>query len=309
MRRALSLLVTASLWLMTYGSLAAPVRVHVVLSQPGGVYAEAADALRAEVERVRPGQVEWQVNANWRPWRGPLAPNWVVAVGMDAYRKTQLALSGEPKPPPLLAVLVPQKAFSQIAEPWRLSAGLLSAAFIDQPAPRQLELARLAIPSLRKLGILFGPSSQSLEGEFRAAAREMGIELRTSKVEIDRLPAALQSVLPDVGALLAIADPSVYNSETAAYILDGAYRQRVPLIGFSPAYARAGALVSLYSTPKQIGRRGGEMLLQALSQGQLPPPLPPREFEISVNHDVARSLGIPLSEDQLARLVRQRGAP
>jgi hypothetical protein len=56
-----------------------------------------------------------------------------------------------------------------------------------------------------------------------------------------------------VDALLAVPDPLVFNSQTAANILAAAYRRRIPLIGFSPAYTRAGALVSLYSTPDQIG--------------------------------------------------------
>jgi ABC-type uncharacterized transport system substrate-binding protein len=120
---------------------------------------------------------------------------------------------------------------------------------------------------------------------------------------------ALQSVLPDVGVLLALPDPSVFNSQTAANILTAAYRRQVPLVGFSPAYVKAGALLALYSTPAQVGARGGEVLRQALAGKVLPSPQWPREFVVAVNQDVARSLGFALDEARIGEQLRQKDRP
>jgi hypothetical protein len=291
---------------MTYGSAAAPVSVWIALSESGGVYAEAADALRNDVDRAHPGRVEWRVAVAGQIGRPRGEPQWVVAVGTAAQRAMQELFADDPSPPPLLAILVPKIAFERFADPQRLRSGQQSAIFLDQPPSRQIDLAQLAIPSLRSLGILYGSESKPGVAGLERAARERGVRFHARQPPHDGLFGALQLLLPDIDVLLAVPDPQVFNGQTAANILAAAYRRRVPLIGFSPAYARAGALVSLYSTPAQVGRRGGEVLRQAWAGRSLPPPQSAREFVVTVNQDVARSLDLVLSEEQLTEQLRLR---
>lgn len=300
---------TIALCLMTYGSMAAPVTGWIALSDAGGVYAETAEALRAEVERTHPGRIDWRVALSVQFRKTRPEPQWVVAVGSAALRDMQDLFADDPTPPPLLAVLIPRLAFERIADPARLRAGQLSAVFLDQPPARQMELARLSIPSLRALGVLLGGESRAVAPALEKAARERGVHLLFRQVIADGLFPALQTLLPEVDGLLAVPDPVVFNSRTAANILAATYRQRIPLIGFSPAYARAGALVSLYSTPEQVGVRGGEVLRQAFSARTLPPPQWPRDFVVTVNQDVARSLGLAIEEAQLVQQLRRAEKP
>lgn len=294
---------------MTYGSKAAPLTVWVALSETGEVYAEAAEAMRAEFEHGLPGRVEWRIAHMSQFRQARPEPQWVVAVGTAAQRAMQELFVADPTPPPLLAILVPRPAFERGVDPVRLRAGLHSAVFLDQPPARQIDLVRLAIPSLHHLGILLGAESKIHAAALEKAARERGIHLVARQTAADKLFFALQELLPEVDALLALPDPAVFNGQTAANILAASYRRRVPLIGFSPAYARAGALVSLYSTPAQVGTRAGELLRQAFPARILPPPQWPRDFVVTVNPDVARSLGLSLDADQLADQLRQRERP
>lgn len=306
MRRRVAILATLVLCLMTYGSRAAPPVVWIALSDNGGVYAEAAEALRADFERHQPGRVEWRIAHHSQFRSAKPKPQWVVAVGAAAQRAMQDLFDDDPTPPPLLAILVPRLAYERIADPAHTRSGLQSAVFLDQPPARQMELIRLAIPSLRSLGVLLGAESKAQAPVLERAARERGIQLVASQVAQDGLFPTLQGLLPQVEALLAVPDPMVFNGQTAANILAATYRRRLPLIGFSPAYTRAGALVSLHSTPAQVGERGGELLRQAYVGRTLPPPQWPREFVVTVNADVARSLGLALSEAQLAEQLRLR---
>lgn len=303
------LLIAAFLCLMTYGSRAAPVSVWIALSDMGGVYAEAAEALRTEVERVYPGRIEWRIASAAQLRQTRSEPQWVVAVGGSAQRAMQEHFAEDPTPPPLLVMLVPRPAFERLADPGRVRAGQVSAVYLDQPPARQLMLAQLAFPGLRSLGILLGAESRGQAASFEKAAREQGIRLNIQVVAGDGLFGALQSLLPEVDVLLATPDPAVFNSQTVANILAAAYRRRIPMIGFSPAYTRAGALLSLYSTPTQVGTRAGEMLRQALPGLALPPPQWPREFVVGVNQDVSRSLELNLVEAQLAQQLRQKERP
>lgn len=297
---------------MTYGSFAiaaSPVVVWVALSDTSSAHAEAAQALRASLEQTHAGRIEWRV-AHWSQLgQGKSEPQWVVAVGTAAQRGMQELFAGDATPPPLLAILVPRLAFEKAADQARLRAGLLSAVFVDQPAARQLDLIRLALPSARNIGILVSAESKGHFGVLEKAAKERGMHLVAPAVGAGGLFPALQSVLAEADVLLALPDPAVFNSQTAANILTAAYRRQVPLAGFSPAYVKAGALLALYSTPGHVGARGAEVLRQALLGKFLPPPQWPREFSVSVNQDVARSLGLSLDETQLGEQLRQKERP
>lgn len=312
--RFFTVFATAYICLMTYGSAwaagpAGPLSVWVALSDTGGAHAEAAEALRARVEQAQPGRVVWRV-AHWSQFSGPKPePHWVVAVGTAAQRGMQELFATDTTPPPLLAILVPRQAFERIADPARVQPGLLSAVFLDQPPARQLELIRLAMPAVRTVGILGGADFREHSAAFEKAAKERGLQLGVSVVGQSGLFAALQEVLADAGVLLALPDPAVFNSQTAANILMATYRRQVPLIGFSPAYVKAGALLALYSTPAQVGARGGEVLRQALAGRSLSPPQWPREFVVKVNQDVARSLGFALDEAKLGEQLREGERP
>ena len=309
--RILRCLAAACLCLMTYGlaSAAAPVSVWVALSDAGGAHAEAAEALRAVVDLGQPGRINWRV-AHWSQFDSSKpAPQWVVAVGIAAQRGMQQLFAEEAAPPPLLAILVPRLAFERIADQGRLRAGSLSVVYLDQPPARQMELLRLALPAARAVGLLVGEESKDHAVVLEKAANERGMGLAVSAVGSGGLFPALQAVLSDVDVLLALPDPAVFNSQTAANILTAAYRRRVPLVGFSPAYVKAGALLALYSTPTQIGARGGEILRQALAGKTLPPPQWPRDFDVAVNRDVARSLGLVLDELRLGEQLRHRDRP
>lgn len=306
-RRFLAALVTACLCLMTYGSWAATatISVWVALSENGGAYQEVAEALRSELEREQPGPINLRV-AHWSKFADPTPkPQWVVAIGSAAQRGMQDLFAADDTPPPLLAILVPRLAFERIADQKRLRAGSLSAVFLDQPPGRQLELIRLALPDVRKVGILVGAESRSHVPAFEKAAKEYGMNLAVSEGDNGSLFEALQRLLGNSEVLLALPDPAVFNSQTAANILTATYRRQVPLVGFSPAWVKAGALLALYSSPAQIGARGAELLRLSLSGKSLPAPQWPREFTVSVNRNVARSLGLVLDEAALGERLRR----
>ena len=108
---------------------------------------------------------------------------------------------------------------------------------------------------------------------------------------------------PEPTVLLAVPDTQLFNNRTISNILLTAYHHRSPVIGFSPAYVKAGALFALYSTPAQIGQQAGEAARIGLVSGSLPPATAPRQFRISTNTYVARSLGITLED---ANVLRER---
>jgi ABC-type uncharacterized transport system substrate-binding protein len=117
---------------------------------------------------------------------------------------------------------------------------------------------------------------------------------------------ALDSVLEESEVLLVLPDTDVYNAGTIRNILLTSYRKQIPLIGLSQAYVKAGALCAIYSTPAQIAAQAAEAVRQFSVSAKLPPSQYPREFEVSVNLQVARSLDLPVKDaDRLREEIRR----
>jgi ABC-type uncharacterized transport system substrate-binding protein len=288
---------------MTYGTgWAAPV-AWIALAEPGGAYAETAAALQAELARQQPGAVEWVV----APWseleqRTP-APAYLIAIGAGAWASAAHRFAKAANRPVILATLIPRASFERSVLP-KSDLKTTSAIVLDQPPARQAQLLRSALPDARVVGLLVGPDSQQLAPAYRSALTAAGFSVAVEDGGERGVSTGLQALLSVSNVLLAIPDPAIFNSQTIANILSAGYRRRVPLVGFSPAYVKAGALLSLYSTPQQVGHATAHLLSDALAGRSLPDFQAPSEFVVKVNQDVARSLGISLDEEFLNAALR-----
>jgi ABC transporter substrate binding protein len=104
-------------------------------------------------------------------------------------------------------------------------------------------------------------------------------------------------LLPDVTVLTATAMEE-------AYLLS--FRKNIPLLGISEKNVKDGALCALVVDPVHVGKLIGEYATRALKGaniGQLPAS-PPRKFDLFVNLDTARKMGIRLPDDLLRNAKR-----
>jgi ABC-type uncharacterized transport system substrate-binding protein len=116
----------------------------------------------------------------------------------------------------------------------------------------------------------------------------------------------LKQVLDDSDVLLALADPQVYNSNSLQNILLTAFREKVPMLAFSPAYVRAGALLALYVTPVQAGVQAAGLVLEVLHDRPLPATaVESSDFDVAVNEHVARALNLSLDGKALRLELRR----
>jgi hypothetical protein len=278
--------------------------IKVVLSDDSAPYQEAYQAIRAGLQGQ--GHDITPVDAG-RLDPGELASaSLVVAVGLRA----TTALGQLAARPPLLAILVPREWYLKSAQPVLNGSGSkpVSAIYVDQPFDRQARLIRLAFPDARRVGLVIGEKRDLLVRQLQAALHRQGLSLEHETISTEReLIGSLERVLPSSELLLALPDPIAFNRNTAQTIFLTSYRYRDPVLGYSHSLTRAGALLSLYSTPAQVGRQAAEWI-EAAGPGEvlrLPPPSHPDYFSVSINNQVARSLGIKLPAE--AELVRELG--
>lgn len=223
----------------------------------------------------------------------------IVAVGMKA---TESAIAHPDAP--LLGVMIPKMGYELLIArfPEKNKPGSISAIYLDQPWERQLDFIRAALPGREKIGLLHPPDTQMDFAALRRNASGRNLSLIARPVRsAERLFPALDEILGDIDVLLAIPDSAIYNSSNVRNILLTSYRHKVPLIGISQAYVNAGAICAIFSMPEQLAGQAAEMAALFARNGNLPPPQYPMQFDIALNQQVARSLGIALDTAEAMR--------
>jgi len=287
---------------------AAELAVVIVSSERSAAYVEAEQALLSELERGGVSRYDMlQVTAQEWAGAGALKPKLIVALGSEA----ATVLAKAETRAPVLCTLLPRSSFERILRTsGRKSSSQFSALYLDQPLSRQVELIRLALPAARRIGVLWGPESQAQAPALKALLQSSGLELVEASVGRDELLfPALKRVLDDSDLLLAVAEPQLFNSSSIQNILLASFRVRVPLVAFSPAYVRAGALIALHVTPTQVGLQAAAITRGVLQGKSLSAtPVYSHDFSVTVNEHVARSLGLTLDAVALRDRLRSREA-
>jgi ABC-type uncharacterized transport system substrate-binding protein len=194
---------------------------------------------------------------------------------------------------PVLHTVLPRKTFEFIYQ--NKSSRKASAIFIDQPLVRKLALIREAMPERKRVGILITESSSIDRAQIQRTAAEFGLTIQFGIVDSEReIGNTLREMLEQSDVLLALPDPAIFNQRTVKNILLSSYHNRVPVVGFSLAYVKAGAIAAVYSSPEEIGKHIGEWVGRFLRQrGAVTPTRTfPKYFSVSTNKSVADSLKI-----------------
>lgn len=275
---------------MTGGAAAgAPDGVLFVLSERGGAYSDVAQAASAAIPRAAASVILVEDLSDRH------SAALTIAVGArGCHAAVESSHAGA-----VLCALLPATTFRRIAEAPAARRKPLGAIVLDQPLSRQLALIRLAMPDRRRVGALLGPDSAPLGAALQDAAAEQGLRLATRRVATDEeLYPRLHSLLKECDVLLALPDRVVFQGGTIQNLLRTSFENRVPVIGISPAYVRAGALVSVYTTPSQVGRQAGNVAGAFLAGQRLPEVQAPQEFEVGVNRHIAQALGMPAPDER-----------
>jgi putative tryptophan/tyrosine transport system substrate-binding protein len=178
--------------------------------------------------------------------------------------------------------------------------------FTIEVAAKRLGLLRELVPSAVRIAVLANPVNASNTATLAAvepAARDLGMQVQvnnaSTSAEIDRAFAAFQRERPD--ALFVAPDPFFLSRRvqlvalTARHSLPAAYSLR--------PYVEAGGLMSygtnLAEMYRQVGVYSGRVLKGAGAADL--PVMQPTKFELVINAQIARILGIEVPPMLLAR--------
>lgn len=211
----------------------------------------------------------------------------VVAIGAKALRPS-LQLGG---PKPIVAALLSRLTVEEGGMP----IDRIHAIVLDQPVDRLLNLVQVAMPGVRQLGVLAGPTGQRPLRVLDRKAQDRRLTVTSELVSSsDEVVAALERLAPKMHALLAFPDSMVHNRNTVQPLLLTTYRAGIPVVAYSESYLQAGAVLALYSTPMQIAQQTAEAVAQILDGQGTSGIHGPRYFTVGVNAAVAKSLGLTM---------------
>lgn len=152
----------------------------------------------------------------------------------------------------------------------------------------------------RRVGLLYDPDFNARPiARLAEALQRVGLQPLFEPVRAPRqLPEALQRLGKRADVILGVNDRTVFTPQTAKAILLHSFRARIPLIGLSDAWVKAGALYALEPDYADLGKHCGLAALRRTGLSREFPQQPAR-LVLSVNLRTAKHMRIDWPSDIL----------
>ncbi|MDD3626479.1 MAG: ABC transporter substrate-binding protein [bacterium] len=176
----------------------------------------------------------------------------------------------------------------------------LTGASLEIPMDIQFKKFKEILPSLKSIGIIYNPEeNERIITDAKTAGEKNKIELKAFPVSSAKDIPKVETM--DVSGIIIIPDTIVCKSTIIKYLLDASIKGKVPIMGFSPSYAKAGALFSLTPDYEDIGVQTAEIAVKII-KGESPEKIPvtkARKINLYVNTAVAEWLEITVPDSIL----------
>jgi putative ABC transport system substrate-binding protein len=214
----------------------------------------------------------------------PLA---ILALGSVA---TQFAIDNFKQTPVCAGMLVEDQLIKNSAN--------ATGVTLSFPITTHLQWLNRFIPHGRTIAVLFNPgkNAASLDALLREAAT-LDIPIMPQAVsQASDLETVLNRLPNEIGAIWSFDDAAVLTPQTAKTLLLFSFRNRIPLIGLSSQWVKAGALYALDRDYFDLGQQCAGMVLRIL-QGTPARQIPvetPRKVLYTINLQAAARMKLEL---------------
>ena len=169
---------------------------------------------------------------------------------------------------------------------------------VQVPLATLLESVKRVFPNKLRLGMIRNAALQDGGPDnLKSTAWAAGFSVRIVDCQGPaQLLQVFQSLKDQVDLVLCFPDATLYNSATIKPLVLASLRHRLPLIGFSESFVRAGAALGVYPDFHDVGTRGAELIQKVLNGQAVAKVEHPRKFRIAVNLNITRLLGLGYSQ-------------
>jgi putative tryptophan/tyrosine transport system substrate-binding protein len=233
-----------------------------------------------------------------------LAPDVILAPGSSTVGPLMQATSTVPIVFPIIADPVAGGFVDSLARPGRNATGFM--LFEYSISGKWLELLKQIAPSVTRVAVLGDPGTPTGPAQFgaiQAVAPMLRVEVsafnKRDANEIERaITAFAQS--PNGGLILTAGGPAFVHRDL---IISLAARYKLPAVYFERLFVTAGGLLSYGPDRNDMYRRAAGYVDRIL-KGEKPADMPvqaPTKYELSINLDTAKALGLTVPPSLLAR--------
>lgn len=214
----------------------------------------------------------------------------VVAVGLLAAQVARQRLDGKQ----VVFCQVLNVEASSLVTPWMKGvSGIPSVA-------RQFAAWKLLDPGLRRIGLITGQKASYMVEEAQAAAKALGIEIDHVAVSSDRavVPALQEMRERRINGLWLAPDSSILSQRAILDLMASTVRYHIPVLAFSPALLKEGALLSATADTGEIANVALERLRKSTPGSSMVPgePLAPlASARMTVSAAAAARFGLTVS--------------
>jgi putative ABC transport system substrate-binding protein len=226
-------------------------------------------------------------------------PELFITVGSYA---TSAVSQSFPHKPIIFATVINPMASGFVNSMYR-PGGHITGAALDIPADIQFKYFQRVVGNIRRMGVIYSDETENIIRQAAVAARALGIELISVKIETEKdIPGAIDSLCKVSDALWSVADHVVYTPQSTRHIILQTLRNRIPLMAFSQSLVESGGLFTLDFDFKDIGRQAGEIARRVL-RGDRPAEIPvstPGVIYFKYNEKTAEQIDVDIPEELLA---------
>lgn len=229
-------------------------------------------------------------------------PDLILTLGTMATK----AASEDIKDLPIVFSAVLNPVDSKLVKSMKSSGNNLAGASMDIPIKTQFEWLKNVVPNVKTIGVLYNPDDTKVViDEASKIAETMKLKLIAVPVHSEKdVPQATNDLLRKVDALWSVADTTIFGlQQSRKFILLETLRKKIPFMGLSRTYVKAGALLALSCNYEDIGRQSGELAVRILA-GEKPSQIPitvPRKVSLLLNRKVAERIGIKIPNHIIAK--------
>jgi putative ABC transport system substrate-binding protein len=172
---------------------------------------------------------------------------------------------------------------------------------LEFPIETQWHWFKRLLPQVRNLGVLYDPTQgRRYYRELEKQAANERVELTPAEAPApEYLPDALKSLPSSLDALWGLGESRVLSPQTAREILLFSFRNRVPFIGLSSSWVKAGSLYALDRDYSDLGRQCADMAASIFKGAPVSslPPTAPRKVIYSLNLKTAEHMKLEFSDE------------
>jgi putative tryptophan/tyrosine transport system substrate-binding protein len=228
----------------------------------------------------------------------------IVTGGTPAAQALKAATQSIPIVVAIMADPVAAGVVQSLAHPDRNITGFSIVA--PELGTKRLQLLREIVPSISSIAVLLNaknPQSQIELGEMNAAASIMGLQVNAVDISTaGRLEDAFAAMRKAAAqALIVLTDPILFSQRKPTVELANA--NRLPTMYPFQEYVEDGGFMSYGPSDTDLYRRAAgyvDRLIKGAKPGELPVEQPTK-FDLCINLNAARALGVKVPELFLAR--------